>query len=217
MTPADAPPPSPPPPPEPRGAAPGPEDNPWTVKAVRRVYDTPWIGVDHADVVTPAGNPGIYGLVRFKNRAVGVLPIEEDGAVHLVGQYRLAIGRYSWEMPEGGAPVGESVEACARRELEEEAGLVAGRLEQVLHMHLSNSVSDEEAFCFLAFDLRPGAFAPDETEVLRHRRIPFLAALAEALDGRITDSLTVATLLRAHHMATIGALPPELTRTMLGR
>lgn len=210
---------SPPPSDPPRPAAPGAgadEDNPWTVQAIRRVYETPWIAVDAADVLTPAGRPGVYGLVRFKNRAVGVLPIEDDGTVHLVGQYRLAIGRYSWEMPEGGAPEGESPEACARRELEEEAGLVAGRLEQVLQMHLSNSVTNEEAFCFLAFDLRPGDFAPEETEVLAHRRLPFREALAEALDGRITDSMTVATLLRAHHMATIGVLPPHLARAMLG-
>ncbi len=190
-------------------------DNPWTITAVRRAYETPWIAVDHADVITPAGKPGIYGLVRFKNRAVGVLPIEDDGTVHLVGQYRLAVERYSWEMPEGGAPDGEAADACARRELEEETGLVAGRLEKVLHMHLSNSVSNEEAFCFLAFDLRRGVMAPEETEVLAHRRIPFREALAEALDGRITDAMTVATLLRAHHMATIGALPPDLSRAML--
>ena len=216
MCPAEAPPPT--PPASSSAALEGGEgENPWTVHAVTRVYETPWIAVDHADVTTPAGRPGVYGLVRFKNRAVGVLPIEDDGTVHLVGQFRLAIGRYSWEMPEGGAPEGESVEACARRELEEEAGLLAGRIEQVLHLHLSNSVTNEEAFCFLAFDLRKGEMAPEETEVLAHRRIPFRDALAAALDGRITDSLTVATLLRAHHMATVGALPPEMTRTMLGR
>lgn len=203
-------------PPGPPAPSPDP-DNPWTVLSVRRAYETPWIAVDHADVLTPAGRPGIYGLVRFKNRAVGVLPIEDDGTVHLVGQYRLAIDQYSWEMPEGGAPEGEKPEDCARRELEEEAGLIAGRLEPVLRMHLSNSVSNEEAFCFLAFDLRRGALAPEETEVLAHRRVPFRDALAEALDGRITDSLTVATLLRAHHMATIGDLPPHLAQAMLGR
>jgi 8-oxo-dGTP pyrophosphatase MutT (NUDIX family) len=190
--------------------------NPWTVRAVRRAFETPWIAVDDADVLNPAGRPARYGLVRFKNLAVGVLPIEPDGRVHLVGQWRLPVGQYSWEMPEGGAPEGEAPEDCARRELAEESGLAADTLIEVLRMHLSNSVTDEFAICYLALGLSRVPAAPEETEVLAHRLVPFRDALAEAVDGRITDAMTVATLLRAHHMATSGVLPPDLARRMLG-
>lgn len=191
--------------------------NPWTLLDCEERYANPWIRLEHCRVLKPNGAPGVYGIVRFQKLAVGALPVHADGAVTLVGQWRVPLSAYSWEMPEGGAEPGEAPDACAARELEEEAGLVAGHLQEVLRMHLSNSVTDEAAVCYLATDLRPGRAAPDETEVLQQRRVPFMEALAEALDGRITDSLTVATLLRVHHMATTGALPAELARVVLGR
>lgn len=191
-------------------------DDPWVVLSTRRIYENPWIAVEERDVLNPAGKPGIYGIVRFRKLAVGVLPIEADGTVHLVGQWRPPLARYSWEMPEGGAEPGEAAEDCARRELEEEAGVRAERLIEVLRIDISNSVTDEQAVCFIALGLKAGEKAPEETEVLGHRRVPFKEALAEALDGRIRDGLTVATLLRAHHMATIGAIEPNLARAMLG-
>jgi 8-oxo-dGTP pyrophosphatase MutT (NUDIX family) len=193
------------------------EADPWTTRGEKTVYDNPWISVIERDVLTPAGRPSIYGIVRMKRRAVGVLPIEPNGDVHLVGQWRPPLDAYSWEMPEGGAEPGEPAEDCARRELEEEAGVKAGVLVPVLTMALSNSVTDEVAACFLAWDLSPGIHAPEDTEVFKHRRIHFLSALDEVFAAKITDSLTVATLLRAYHMAVTGALPAALTAAMLRR
>ena len=107
------------------------------------VYENPWIRVREDQVLRPDGLPGIYGVVEFKNRAVGVLPVEADGSVWLVGQYRYPVGAYSWEIPEGGGPMSEDPEATARRELREETGLTAGKIELLTTAHLSNSVSDE--------------------------------------------------------------------------
>lgn len=192
------------------------DDNPWRVKAERTAFENDWFWVEEHDVVRPDGRDGYYGVIRVRRLAVGVLPIDSDGRVHLVGQWRYPLGRYSWEMPEGGADPGESAEACARRELAEETGLRAGRLVEILRMDLSNSLSDEQAVVFLATDLSPGPAAPDGTERLRHRLAPFADALAAVAAGKITDALTVAAVLRAHHMAVKGEIERPLGDMLRG-
>src|SRR5262245_13632126 len=96
--------------------------NPWVRVSRAVAYQNPWIVVYHDEVVRPDGQPGIYGLVHFRNRAVGVVPLDSDDRVLLVGQYRYPLDVYSWEIPEGGAPEGEDLLACAQRELLEETG-----------------------------------------------------------------------------------------------
>src|SRR5690606_18954040 len=177
------------------------DGDPWTVKSCDRIFENDWLALDRHDVIHPGGAEGTYTVVRPHRLAVGVLPIEEDGSVHLVGQWRFPLGRYSWEMPEGGADPGEDALACAKRELAEETGLRAVSCQRVLETDLSNSITDERAVIFVATELTPGAAQADATEVLRHRRAPFLEVLARVADGRIRDSLTVAAVLRAHHMA----------------
>lgn len=191
------------------------DGDPWRVKSAKRPFENAWFWVDEHDVIHPDGSPGYYGVVRMRRVAVGVLPVEPDGTVHLVGQWRFPLGRYSWEMPEGGADPGEPAEVCAHRELAEETGLVAARLERILEMDISNSITDERAVIFLALGLSQGAANPEATEVLRRRRAPFAEVLRRVADGRIRDSMTVAAVLRAHHMAVTGQLPPELARAML--
>jgi 8-oxo-dGTP pyrophosphatase MutT (NUDIX family) len=192
------------------------ESDPWTVLSEQRVYENPWIAVDHREVLTPAGTPGIYGIVRFRKIAVGVVPIDAEGQVHLIGQWRVPLAAYSWEIPEGGAEPGEPPELSAARELQEETGLTAGALVPILTMALSNSSTDERAVVFLGADLSPGLAAPEETERLAYKRMPFLEALNLVLSGAITDSMTVAGLLRAHHMAVTGEIPSALAASMLG-
>jgi hypothetical protein len=138
--------------------------NPWKTLSSHMVYDNPWIRVREDQVLRPDGLPGIYGVVEFKNRAIGVLPVEDDGSVRLVGQYRYPLKAYSWEIPEGGGPLSESPEATAHRELREETGLTAGLLELVATSHLSNSVSDELGYIFRASELKEGAQDPEGTE-----------------------------------------------------
>ncbi len=193
------------------------DGDPWTVKSVKRAFENDWMAIDTYAVIHPGGAEGAYSVMRPRRLAVGVLPIEADGSVHLVGQWRFPLGRYSWEMPEGGAEPGEPALDCARRELEEEAGLTAGSFTPVLEMDLSNSLSDERAVIFLATDLKAGKAQPEATEVLRHRRTHFMDVLARAVDGRIRDAMTVAAVLRAHHMAVMGELPASLAAAMLGR
>jgi 8-oxo-dGTP pyrophosphatase MutT (NUDIX family) len=169
--------------------------NPWQTLARRVVYENPWIRVREDQVLRPDGLPGIYGVVEFKNRAVGVLPVEHDGSVWLVGQYRYPLEAYSWEIPEGGCPEGESAEATAIRELREETGLTAGRMELVLKSHLSNSVSDELGYIFRANELTQGADDPDGTERIAVRRFEWDEVWRMLKSGAITDSLSVMALL----------------------
>jgi 8-oxo-dGTP pyrophosphatase MutT (NUDIX family) len=169
--------------------------NPWQTVARRFVYENPWIRVREDQVIRPDGLPGIYGVVEFKNRAVGVLPVDHDGSIWLVGQYRYPLQAYSWEIPEGGSPDSESAEATAIRELREETGLLAGRMELVLTSHLSNSVSDELGYLFRATELTHGANDPEGTERIAVRRFEWDLAWRMLKSGEITDSLSVMALL----------------------
>lgn len=170
--------------------------NPWKTLAVREVYDNPWIRVTAEDVVKPSGNPGIYGKVSFKNLACGIVPIADDGDTWLVGQFRYPLDAYSWEIPMGGVPLDEDPLAGARRELLEETGLTAARWSLILECHVSNSVTDEAGVVYVAEGLAEGEPRFDETEDITIRRLPFAEALAMALEGRITDLLSVAGLLK---------------------
>lgn len=196
-----------------------PHGRPWTRGAEQRlVYENPWIRVSHHEPTAPTGRQAQYGLVHFKNLAIAVLPLHDDGTVTLVGQHRFPFADYSWELPEGGSPQGEDPLAGAKRELAEETGLEAREWRKVLQMQLSNSVTDERAVGYLALGLfeGDGGHARDETEEISLARVPFREALDAALAGHMEDALTVAMLLRAYHMAREGALPDVLARLMLG-
>ncbi len=188
----------------------------WSSGQGRIGFENPWIRVVEYDAVAPTGTETHYGVVRFKNLAVGVFPLHEDGTVTLVGQQRFALPGYSWEMPEGGVPMTEDPLEGARRELAEETGLIARDWREILSLDLSNSVTDERAVCFLARDLVPGEAAPDATEAIEVARVPFRALLDAVAAGQIRDALTVAVTLRVHHMAVSGELPSGLARLMLG-
>jgi ADP-ribose pyrophosphatase len=191
------------------------ERDPFQVVSSTIAYENPWIKIEHQDVIRPDGNAGVYGIVRFANRGVAVLPIEANGDVWLVGQWRRPLNAWSWEIPEGGVPFDENIEAGARREMEEEAGLIAGSFLKILEFDVSNCVSDETGTCFIAYDLTPGVLAPDPTEVLGLRKLHFTALLDEIDQGLIRDGLTLATVLRAHQLALTNRLPARLSQAML--
>jgi 8-oxo-dGTP pyrophosphatase MutT (NUDIX family) len=184
--------------------------NPWTTLSRQPVYENPWIAVHEDAVIRPDGRPGIYGVVHFKNVAVGVLPVDEQGRVWLVGQYRYTLELYSWEIPEGGGPLGEPPEETARRELREETGLAAGRLELLATAHLSNSVSDEIAYIYRATELRAGPSDPEGSERLQVRRVEWDEAWTMLRRGEITDAMSVIALL--HEAIRRGGMPPVIPR-----
>lgn len=173
-----------------------PGENNWITHDTAVPYENAWIRVEHNNVTTPGGSKGIYGVVRFKNVAVGVIPIDDEDHTWLVGQYRYATGQYSWEMPEGGAEPGESFEETARRELKEETGMTAASLTPLFsNVVLSNSVTDEAAYAFVATGLQAGDATPEDTEELAIRRLPVEEAIQLVLDGEINDAFSVMAFL----------------------
>lgn len=181
------------------------DKNPWTTQSATEKYENPWIKVTEFQVINPAGKPGIYGRIHFKNKAIGILAIDKHDNTWLVGQWRYPLNEWSWEIPEGGGPVGTDPLEAAKRELKEEAGLIARRWTMIQRVHLSNSVSDEEGFIFLAEDLEEGMHDREETEAdMRVKKVPFTEALNMVLDGRITDSLSVMALLKVSHLRAQG-------------
>jgi ADP-ribose pyrophosphatase len=173
----------------------------WRTLSSREVYDNPWIRVEEHQAINPAGSENLYGKVCFKNFAVAILALdgETDEYTYLVGQQRYTLGRYSWELPMGGAPLGTSALASAQRELKEETGLSAHRWRNVMQLDTSNSVTDEYGIVFHARDLSRGEPQFDETEDITIRRLPFTEALAMTLNGEITDAISVATILHYAH------------------
>jgi 8-oxo-dGTP pyrophosphatase MutT (NUDIX family) len=169
---------------------------PWLRHSRRIAYENAWITIWHDEVTRPDGEPGVYGVVHFANLAVGVLALDDSDRVLLVGQHRYALDAYSWEIPEGGVPIGETALEGARRELREETGIEAATWRELARSHLSNSVSDELAVLYLATDLIAGVATPDGTEALDVRWLPFDEVLEMTIDGGITDALTVLAVQR---------------------
>jgi 8-oxo-dGTP pyrophosphatase MutT (NUDIX family) len=167
------------------------------VRHSRRVaYENPWITVWHDEVSRPDGSAGIYGVVHFANLAAGVVAIDADERVVLVGQHRYTFDEPSWEIPEGGVPAGETPHEGIARELREETGLDAADWRELCRVDLSNSVTDERAILFVATGLSHGTASPEPTESIEVRWVPFDEAVAMTMDGRITDAMSVVAIQR---------------------
>ncbi|MCX2474257.1 NUDIX hydrolase [Pedobacter sp. MC2016-05] len=176
------------------------EKNPWKTLESDLKYDNYWISVTEHQVINPSGGKGIYGEVHFKNLAIGILPLDEDYNTWLVGQYRFPLKAYSWEIPEGGGPLGEDPLESARRELLEETGMSASNWKEIQRMHLSNSVSDELSIIYVATGLIQGIAMPEETEELMVKKVSFDEAFEMVMKNEITDSMSVAAILKAKLM-----------------
>src|SRR5215204_1925165 len=167
---------------------------PWRRRTRRTAYENPWIQVFHDEVERPDGSPGVYGVIHFRTRPVGVVAVDDDGRILLVGQHRYPLDEYSWEIPEGGVDDGEELEAGCRRELREETGFEASTWRRLCRLSLSNSVTDERGGLFVAQGLTPGDATPDGTEALELRWATLDEILGEIASGAIHDVMTIAAI-----------------------
>jgi len=173
----------------------------WTTLSKEDIYENPWIKLEEHQVINPAGGKGIYGKVHFKNVAIGIIALDDENNTWLVGQHRYPLDEWSWEIPEGGSPHEKDTLDSAKRELLEETGLKAKKWEEILKTHLSNSVSDEVGFIFLARGLSEGAHEREATEAdMKVWKLPFVEALEMVMNGKITDSLSVMGILKTARM-----------------
>lgn len=175
--------------------------NPWTTLSGEVKYDNRWINVTEYQVINPGGGKGIYGKIHFKNKGIGVIPVDEHGNTWLVGQYRYTLNEFHWEIPEGGGPLDEFPLLAAQRELKEETGITAKKWTTLLRMNPSNSVSDEECVIYVAEDLTFGESLLEDTEAdLKVKKLPLQEAIDMVMRGHIRDSMSMIGLLMLARM-----------------
>ena len=174
----------------------------WKTLNSRTVYENDWMRVLEDHVINPGGGENQYGHVHFKNRAIAIAPLDDDGNTWIVGQERYTLGEYSWELPMGGAPLDEAPLTAAKRELREETGLTANHWTEVMRLHTSNSITDEVGIVYIAEGLTEGETQFEETEDLKIRKLPLTDAVQLVHDGEITDAISVAAILRIAALRT---------------
>lgn len=172
----------------------------WKTLSTRSIYENKWMKLREDIAEMPNGKTTLYGVVTF-GECVGVLPFPDPDHVILCRQYRYVFGEnHRWEMPTGGMKPGERPEEAAQRELQEEAGYTAGKLEWVSSYYTSKSVCYETAHLYLGFDLKPAALPPDDTEFFELAVFPFDEALEMVNRSEIRDGMTVIAILQADRL-----------------
>ena len=151
------------------------------------------------EIELPNGNTIDLDLIRHPG-AAAVVPFTSDDEVLLIRQYRYATGGMLWEIPAGKLDAGEDGVTCARRELEEEAGCRAGRLESLGSMWPSPGFTDEKIDLFAAFDLEEVPQRLEADEVIELERVPLSRALEMVWSGELTDAKSQIALMKAAHL-----------------
>lgn len=135
--------------------------------------------------------------IMLHNGGVGILPIDCDGNILLVQQYRYGASEFLWEIPAGKLEKGEDPFSCALRELEEETGFVGGDYISLGKLNPSPAIMSEIIYLYLARNLTKGARHLDDDEFLEVEKVPFEQAYRMVLSGEITDAKTQIAILKA--------------------
>ena len=174
--------------------------NAWTTLSTKVVYQNAWIRVREDRYVRPDGEAGLYGVIEIRP-SVGVVVVDGQDRVALIGQYRYTLRRVTWEIPRGGSGPGETdMLAVAQRELREEAGVVASRWTSLGTVDVCDGVTDDVQHLFLAQGLTDADTEPDPEEDLTVRWVTFHDAVGMVMSGEITEVCSVAAILKVEYL-----------------
>lgn len=152
--------------------------------------------VKEITVPLPDGKSKIFELIDIQN-AVTVLPIDQEGNVYFVEQFRIAARKELLELPAGKIEVGELPLAAAERELREETGMAAGEIKLIGEFYMSPGYATEYMYCYLATGLYPAPLTPDADEFIDVRKISLKEVRSMIQSGKIIDSKTLAAFALA--------------------
>jgi ADP-ribose pyrophosphatase len=169
---------------------------PFLLESSKVVYENPWITVREDRVTRPGGSSGIFGIIDMVGGS-SILPLDSDGFVYLVEEYKYGIDRVSVEVISGAIDGLETPLEAAERELEEELGMRAERWDDLGKVDPFTTVVHSPNFMFLARDLHRTEANPDEGEEVVPKRIRFEEALQQVLESKITHSASCVLILRA--------------------
>lgn len=180
--------------------------NPWKTVSSRIAYENAWIRVREDRVIRPDGGPGVYGVIEVPPSA-GVVALNEQDEIVLVGQWRYTLNRYSWEIPRGGSHPGEEdLLEVAKRELAEEAGVIARDWREIGRVDNANGVNSDSQTLYLATGLSETETNNDPEEEITVEWRPFAQALEMAMDGRITEADSVTAILMTAQLRASGRI-----------
>jgi ADP-ribose pyrophosphatase len=184
------------------------EYGPWKVLGSKQVYRDPWIEVQVDDVIRPDGRPGTHSIIRIKSGAT-VIALDETQHVYLTEEFHYGVGRVTIEGVSGGNEPPEDSLATARRELQEEIGIVADRWTEMGVVDPFTANVHSPTRLYLAEELRLVDATREGTETMHRLRVPLAEAVRMVWDGRITHSPTCVALLKVWMLK--GGTSPEVS------
>jgi 8-oxo-dGTP pyrophosphatase MutT (NUDIX family) len=167
----------------------------WTVHGSRRLYDSPWVGLDLVDVEVPGGDRFEHHVVRAPRPAAGCVVHDPGRGVLLLWRHRFITGTWGWEVPAGGVDRGETPEQACAREVLEETGWRPGPLRALHGYHPSNGLSDQRFELFTAEGATHVGDPTDPAESSRVEWVPVPEVRALVRRGEVQDGLSVTALL----------------------